>query len=272
VIVLLAVAGHFIYYQEKHKHDDALRLYGNVDIRDVNLGFRVFGRIEKLNYEEGDRVKQGDVLANLDKKPYADTLKAAKADIDDKTEALKNAQIIFERKKEFLSAKFASQQAYDDALAIKNPAIAAIHSSQANLADAEIKMADTDIVAPTDGTILTRVREPGTIVNPGDTVYVMAVDDPIWVKAYISEVDLGKIFPGMKAKITTDSRPDVSYEGQVGFISPVAEFTPKNVETTDLRTKLVYRLRIIIANKDRYLRQGMPVSVSIDSYQPHDKH
>jgi len=275
ILAILIAAGlgcYLYYYEEKHKHDDYLILYGNVDIRDVNLGFRVFGRVVKLNYEEGDRVKKGDVLCILDKKPYADTLKAAKADIDDKTEALKNAQLIFDRKKELLNAKFASQQAFDDASAVKNRAIAALHTAQASLADAEIKMMDTDVLAPADGTILTRVREPGTIVNPGDTIYVMAVDDPVWVRAYISETDLGKIFPGMKAKISTDSRPNIYYEGQIGFISPVAEFTPKNVETTDLRTKLVYRLRITISNKDRYLRQGMPVTVDIDTGQAHDKH
>lgn len=275
ILIPLALAliagGAYIYYHKQHSSDGKITLYGNVDIRDVNLGFRVFGRIEKLNFEEGDRVKTGEILASLDKTPYGDTVTAAKADLEDKQAALKIAELVFDRKKELLSAKFASQQAYDDASAARNRAIAAVHGAQANMADANIKYADTDILAPADGTILTRVREPGTIVNPGDTVYVMAVDDPIWVRAYISESELGKIFPGMNAKIYSDSRPDVSYDGQIGFISPVAEFTPKNVETPDLRTKLVYRLRITISNKDRYLRQGMPVTVKIDPGQTHDK-
>lgn len=271
LLLALFVGGVYIYYHKQHSSDGMITLYGNVDIRDVNLGFRVFGRIEKLNFEEGDHVKTGEVLAVLDKKPYNDNVVAAKADLDDKTAALKIAELVYDRKKELLGAKFASQQAYDDAAAIKNRATAALHGAQANLTDANIKLADTDILAPSDGVILTRVREPGTIVNPGDTVYVMAVDDPVWVRAYISETELGKIFPGMLAKIYTDSRPEDAYEGQIGFISPVAEFTPKNVETPDLRTKLVYRLRITISNKDRYLRQGMPVTVKIDPRQSHDK-
>ncbi len=275
-IAFLLAAGfgayYYYYYIIPSENDGSLTLYGNVDIRDVNLGFRVFGRLEKMNFEEGDRVKAGQILASLDKKPYADNVEAATADVEDKTEALKAAEQIFDRKKELIRTKNASQQTYDDALAIKNRATALLHVAQASLADANINFADTDILAPTDGTILTRVREPGSIVNPGESVYVLAVDEPIWVRAYISEMDLGKVFPGMKARITSDSQPDKTYEGQIGFISPVAEFTPKTVETTELRTKLVYRLRITILNKDRYLRQGMPVTVKIEPKEAHDKH
>jgi len=71
----------------------------------------------------------------------------------------------------------------------------------------------------------------------------------------------------MEAKITTDANPDKPYIGHIGFISPVAEFTPKTVETPELHTQLVYRLRIIVKNTDQYLRQGMPVSVHIDTTQ-----
>lgn len=273
VIIIALGAGAYYFYYKNHHHDDGtITLYGNVDIRDVNLGFRVFGRLEKMSFEEGDRVTKGQVVASLDKQPYADDVKAATADLEDKKEALDIAEKIFIRKRELLQTKFASQQAYDDALAIKNRASANLHLAEAKLQDAKIKFADTDIIAPADGTILTRVREPGSIVNPGESIYVMALDQPIWIRAYISEMDLGKIFPGMKAKITADSQPGKAYEGQIGFISPVAEFTPKTVETTDLRTKLVYRLRITIQNTDRYLRQGMPVTVNIEPQaKPNDQ-
>jgi HlyD family secretion protein len=274
ILVILLLAGIGIYYTYFRHHpeaDNTITLYGNVDIRDVNLGFRVFGRVEKLNFEEGDRVKKGQIMATLDKKPYADSVQSATADLEDKMEALKTAEQVFNRKKELIKTKFASQQVFDDALALKNRATAALHGAQANLQDANIKFADTDIVAPNDGTVLTRVREPGSIVNPADTVYVVSIDDPIWIRAYISEENLGKIYQGMKARLYTDSRPDQPYEGQIGFISPVAEFTPKNVETTDLRTKLVYRIRITISDKDRFLRQGMPMTIQIDTREAHDK-
>ena len=85
----------------------------------------------------------------------------------------------------------------------------------------------------------------------------------MWIRAFVSEEGLGLIYPGMPAEIYTDSRKDYAYQGHIGFISPVAEFTPKTVETTQLRTDLVYRLRIIVDNPDWGLRQGMPVTIKL---------
>ena len=83
------------------------------------------------------------------------------------------------------------------------------------------------------------------------------------MRAYVGETDLGRIRPGMAAEVTTDSAPGKVYHGQIGFISPVAEFTPKAVETRELRTDLVYRLRVIVDDPDQGLRQGMPVTVAL---------
>lgn len=268
IIIAAAILAGFgiytYYYKASSDGNGQITLYGNVDIRDVNLGFRVSGRLDVMKFEEGDRVKKGDLLAALDKAPYTDNLNAAKADIDDKTEAYKNAKHGFDRKEELLKSKTASQQAYDDAMEGKNRSLAALHAAEAKLAEAKLNFTDTDLLAPSDGVILTRVREPGSIVGPGESIYVLAIDEPVWVRAYISETQLGKVFPGMKAKVYTDSNPDKPYDAQVGFISPTAEFTPKAVETTELRTKLVYRLRVTISNRDEFLRQGMPVTVVLE--------
>ena len=117
--------------------------------------------------------------------------------------------------------------------------------------------------APYDGVILSRIREKGTILSSGETVYSISMIQPVWVRAFIEEPMLGKIKLGQKALIYTDSRPKNPYNAHIGFISPVAEFTPKTVETTSLRADLVYRLRIIVDNVDPYLRQGMPVTIKI---------
>jgi HlyD family secretion protein len=90
----------------------------------------------------------------------------------------------------------------------------------------------------------------------------MALSNPMWVRAYVSESDLGKVAPGMKVSIFTDSAPGNAYAGTIGYVSPVAEFTPKTVETPDLRTDLVYRLRVVVDHPDAALRQGMPVTVT----------
>ena len=295
--------------------DDALVLYGNVDIRQVELGFRVSGRIAGMPFEEGDVVQEDQLLATLDRRPYEDDVRLAAADVAveranvDKLEtgtrlaeieqaralvAERQASLVyaeqqFERHEQLVETGAVSRQAHDDTIAALDEARARLNSSQKELdlalegfrsedraagqaqlevalarrAVAETALADTELLAPASGTILSRVREPGAIVAEGETVYTLSLDRPVWVRAYVPEPDLGLIHPGQTALVTTDSRPDQPYTAQIGFISPVAEFTPKSVETTELRTDLVYRLRIIIKDVDRGLRQGMPVTVRI---------
>lgn len=126
----------------------------------------------------------------------------------------------------------------------------------------KIDLNDSVIKAPVDGVILTRFKEIGAITNAGESILEIAKTDEFWVRAYIDEKNLGNIKPGLKMSIQTDSRSE-NYEGVIGFISPVAEFTPKNIETQELRADLVYSFRVIIKNSDDKLRQGMPVTLQI---------
>ncbi len=91
----------------------------------------------------------------------------------------------------------------------------------------------------------------------------MRLRDPKWVRVYAEEPDLGRIHAGMTATVTNDSFVGKQYEGWVGFISPVASFTPKTVETTDLRTSLVYEVRVFVKDPADELRLGMPATVNI---------
>ncbi|WWW12860.1 HlyD family efflux transporter periplasmic adaptor subunit [Arcobacter cryaerophilus gv. pseudocryaerophilus] len=126
----------------------------------------------------------------------------------------------------------------------------------------KIDLNDSVIKAPVDGVILTRFKEIGTITNAGESILEIAKTDEFWVRAYIDEKNLGNIKPGLKMSIQTDSRSE-NYEGVIGFISPVAEFTPKNIETQELRADLVYSFRVIVKNPDDKIRQGMPVTLKI---------
>jgi len=113
-----------------------------------------------------------------------------------------------------------------------------------------------------------RILEPGDMAFPSSPVLTLALDDPLWVRAYVSEPDLGRIRSGMRANIKTDSFPGKVYKGWIGFISPTAEFTPKQVETTELRSKLVYLVRVYVHNPEGELRLGMPATVIIPLNQP----
>ena len=261
------VAGLYYFHQGKNgKNDEGLVLYGNVDIRELALGFRVPGRLEQMKLEEGDRVSPGQVLALLDQAPFNDDLAVREAQVRETEAGLANAEKTFERRAALVKNGSVAVSDYDDALAKRDELKARLDTSKAQLAQARTDLGDTVLTSPSAGTVLTRVREPGAIVTAGDVVYTISLDNPVWVRTYVIEPDLGRVYPGCKVLVATDSGS--RYEGQVGFISPRAEFTPKTVETAALRTDLVYRLRIIVNAPDQGLRQGMPVTISIPREKP----
>ena len=241
--------------------DSAITLYGNVDIRDVSLGFRVAGRISDVQFEEGDRVGKSAVIAVLDKQPFEDDVALYTAQLEAAEVSLKKVEKPFQRRAQLTKIGAISTEERDDAEAARDEAEAQVKTARARLQQSLTRLEDAVLFAPNDGVILTRVREPGAVVSAGEPVCSLALDSPVWVRTYIDEPRLGLIHPGQKAVVLTDS--GASYEGHIGFISPQAEFTPKTVETTQLRTDLVYRLRVIVNNPDKGLRQGMPVTVRL---------
>lgn len=315
----IAISLHLWRLYETKAYDGRV-LYGNVDIRQVNLAFRVSGRIEKMFFEEGDNVKAGQVAAVLDKKPYEDDVHLYLALVEESAAQLAKLETGYrveeiakekanvaeheasfnleeknlERSKTLFERNVISRQNYDEALARWNEtkaqlasaheyftlvskgfrdeeiraAKATLKASEARLEQTYTSLSDTEIKIPSDGIVLTRVMEPGAIVAAGQTVYTISLCSSVWVRTYVNEPDLGKVYAGMPVRIYSDSAPDKPYTGHIGFISPEAEFTPKSVETPELRTSLVYRLRIIADNPDNGLLQGMPVTIKLDGKNP----
>ncbi len=134
--------------------------------------------------------------------------------------------------------------------------------AEAELEQVQTALADTLLMAPSPGIVMTRAREPGSMVSAGATIVSLTLQEPVVVRAYVDEPHLGHVSPGTSVTITTDSSSKV-YRGRVGFVSPQAEFTPKSVATPELRTDLVFRLRILVQDADPSLLQGMPVTVQL---------
>jgi HlyD family secretion protein len=316
IVLLIVVAAGFLVWREfgGESSKRGLTLYGDIDVRQVDLSFKVAGRIAKLDVDEGDAVKAGQVLASLDKRYFDDDVRLQQAHVDaaaanllklhngsrpedieqakaalaERKANLANAEITFARQSALLRSHVTSQQNFDNAEMASNSARAQVQSAQAalnlvvagprsedivagqaqldtekaQLIEVKRRLTDAELVAPNNGVILTRAREEGAIVQPGETVFTLTLTKPVWVRAYVDERDLGRIKPGMAMLIHTDTPGGRVYRGSVGFISPLAEFTPKSVETPELRTDLVYRLRIIVSDADSGLRQGMPVTVT----------
>jgi HlyD family secretion protein len=140
---------------------------------------------------------------------------------------------------------------------------AQLDAAEADLALLKRQLADADLVAPTDGVIRNRLMEPGELATPQRPVFAIAITTPKWVRAYLSEVELSRVPLGAPARVTMDSAPNDPLQGKVGFISSTAEFTPKTVQTKELRTSLVYEVRVFVDDPEDRLRLGMPATVTI---------
>ena len=315
VVVLGAVVGTVWVRRIECKNGtcDSLQIFGNVDIRQVQVAFFNTGRIEQLLVQEGDAVKSGQLLAQLDASRYQSALDRAEAQAAAQEKivarlqagsrpeeiaeaqarvrvaqaALKDTRQKSRRLKALAADEYASKQHLEESEIAEDAAQANLDALQqvASLveqgprpedieaAQAQLKAlqaardlawqewTDTKLFAPTNGIIQNRILEQGDMAFPQTPVFTLALNDPVWVRAYVPEPELGKIAPGMKATVKTDSYPDKEYPGWVGYISPTAEFTPKQVETTDLRTRLVYEVRVFVTNPQNELRLGMPATV-----------
>lgn len=239
---------------------------------------------------------QREVLRRLTAGSRPEEIRKAAADLDAASADLHNAELTAERVFNLAAQRAATAQASDDARAMLDVATArkaaaqevyalmklgpreediaaaraTLEANEAQLDLAKKDLADAELKAPADGAVEDRILEPGDMASPQKPVLTLALDDPLWVRVYVAETDLPAIRPGMKAWVATDGFPGERYEGWVGFISPTAEFTPKSVETSEVRTKLVYQVRVFVGNPKGELRLGMPavVHVPLDQGQP----
>ena len=316
-MLVLAIAGYGVFSGLLMQKDAGrLTLYGNVDIRQLDVAFRVGGRISKVLAEEGEALRAGDILAELDDEPLRQSHAAASANFAMQEAVLlkfergyraeevaqAEAAVVgaraqadhalqeFRRIERLRASNAVAQKDFDSAkaafidagaglkAATENYAKlksgyqiedvdaqrATLAAAKAQLDQARTALDDAVLKAPQDGVVLTRVREAGAMVQPGQTVYTLSLTRPVWIRAYVKQPKLGLIKPGMPVRVTVDSAPEKSWPGTVGFISPKAEFTPKSVETQDVRDDLVYRIRVIAEDPENVMRQGMPVTVTID--------
>lgn len=142
---------------------------------------------------------------------------------------------------------------------------ARLDQAQAALGLAEVQLGNATLVSPMNGVVLSKNTEPGEYVSPGTPIVTVGDIEHVFLRAYIAETDLGRVKLGQTAEITTDTFAGKVYTGTVSFIAPQAEFTPKTVQTAKERVKLVYRVKIDIANPDMELKPGMPADAAIQT-------
>lgn len=242
----------------------ASALPGYIEKREVSLGFVIPGRILTLLAEEGQSVLPGQVLAHLDPEPYRYEVDQARADLKDKEASKIFAFRERDRQAELQPTHTSTLRDFDQAQSLADRAQASYDLALARYEQALYRYNQTTLLAPASGVLTRRLLEPGSIVNQ-QPVFVLTLTDPIWVRAYAQGDQLERCQPGTSVMIQTDSGR--MFSGVIGYISPQAEFTPKAVQTSELRPQLVYRMRIVLDAKQETmgLRQGVPVTVLLPS-------
>ncbi len=237
---------------------------------------------------------QREVVARLEAGALPQEIAKARADAAAARVDAANAERNSARARDLAAKHFVAQQQADDARAAAEAAAARLKSvrealslvvmgprkediaaakatleaNAAALAVVRRDLAEAELHAPSAGVIESRVLQPGDMASPQKPAYTLALIDPLWVRVYVPETDLGKLRPGSRAEVSTDSHPGKRYRGWVGYISPTAEFTPKSVETREVRTTLVYQVRVFVCAPSDGLRLGMPATVTIAPDQP----
>jgi HlyD family secretion protein len=316
-LVAAAIAGTLFYLltKEKGEKEPFIKISGNIEATEADVGFRVSGRIVNRYVEEGGWVEKGKVLARLDDEDLRNRLELARATLVSAQARLdkllagsrpeeireaeaavnqskfdsENRQTQYERMKLLYEKRVIPKETYDNSETALKVARATLERAtqnyllvkegprkediddaraQAEQAKASLKLAETQlsytvIYAPFSGVVLVKSAEVGEVVNPGTPVLTLADIENVWLKAYISETDLGKIKWGQEVMVATDLRPKKEYKGRISFISSQAEFTPKSIQTEKERVTLVYRIKVDISNPNHELKPGMPADGKI---------
>lgn len=282
---------------------DRIEASGTIEGTDVNIGSEVAGRAKEVRVDEGTSVSKGDTLVIIDDREYQIQLRQAAAneeaaeaqyrlalegsrreDVVQAEAAFKNAESDYQRMKTLLASHTITQKQYDDAearyVSAKQPyeklnrglrtneivSIKAKRDQAAAQADQlRKKLHDCTILSPTQGIVTLRGVEPGELVGVGSNVLRVTYLEKVKLTIYVNETDLPKVQLGQKATVTVDAFKDRSFAGTVIYKSPVAEFTPKNVQTKEERTKLVYAVKIQIENPDGSLSPGLPADATLST-------
>ncbi len=294
VLVLIGCSGN---------NDKQISASGTIESTEVTVSAKVGGQVLKLLVDEGSNVKAGDTLTLLDRSDWEIQLDQAKANVaaaeaqyklavqgareEDITQAeatLRNAEDDLNRTEGLFKEGSITQKQLDDArtrqiLAKQNydklkrgsrpeeidAARARRDQAVAQVKAIKKKIDDSFVVAPINGVITQKAIEEGEVVMPNASLFRISRLDKVHLIIYVSEEELARVKLGQDAKVYIDAEPKKAFSGKVIYISSIAEFTPKNVQTKEDRTKLVFGVKIEILNPEQTLKPGMPADAVIET-------
>lgn len=263
-IVLIAGIALIVFLRLGNTRDQGtLTLSGNVEVTEVNMGFKIPGRVQSLYTDEGRTVTKGGKIATLDSAELESMVNQSKASVKNAEAQFKKARKDHERYALLYRDGVIASQQMDAAMSSYDVAVSQLQLSRASLRTAEVKLKDSVMYAPLNGVVLRKNIEEGETVGAGTMVITIGDLGNPWVKVYVKEDELGTVKLGQKADVVVDSFPNKRYEGIVTYISSDAEFTPKNVQTKEERVKLVFGVKVSVKNQNNELKPGMPADVKV---------
>lgn len=265
---------------------------GSLEATEINIRSKTGGQILEMLAKEGTMVNPGNIIAVVDTEKLAlqreqieaglaevkFVMKSARGKVASAEEQLENVKKKFERITSLYNQGSATQQQMDDIETQHNLAKTQLRQAksgyqasqmkklqiEANLNLIQSHVDDCYIKSPATGTVIKKYVEQGETISQGMSVVDIADLSRMWIKLYVTAQELGFVTLNERAEIMVDSFPEKKFSGKVIWISPKAEFTPKNVQTKEARADLVYAVKIELANPDNELKIGMPADIIVE--------
>jgi len=247
----------------KNRYSKDITASGTIEATEVHVASQVSGKVKKILVREGNPVNKGDTLAIIDHSTLDLQLKQAEAGVELAKAQLQIDQKDLPRILELFKTGGVAQKQKDDAEAHYRASKARLAQAQASVDLLRKTISDCYLTAPVSGVITDMLIEDGELAGQGATVVTISRLGKVNLMIYLSEIELGRVKLGQQAEVRIDAEPKRIFPGQVVYISPEAEFTPKNVQTKEDRVKLVFGVKIEINNPDGILKPGLPAEAKI---------
>ena len=261
LIVCSFAAGYF--WKAHNRNHGQIKVSGNIEGDDVRLSFRVQGQIIELLTDEGRVVKVGEPVARLNTDELTQIRDNAEGSLRAAEHQYALDKLDYERAENLFKAGAIPMQQRDAAKTLADADKANIEALNASFELAKTRLGFAELVSPLNGFVLVKSALAGEVVQIGAPVFTVVDLNSIWVTAYINEKDLGKVKLNQEAYVVADTYPGRKYKGWISFVSSEAEFTPKTIQTTEERVKLVYRIKVRVDNSSLELKPGMPADAYI---------
>lgn len=279
--LFFVVTGIFVFFTASctNKNANLVKGSGTIEVTEYDVASKIPGRIAWLGVDEGDQVNDGGVIVRLTTRELdaqrnraVASLKAAEAQIISAGAQLKYSETNLKRVETLYKKGGASKQQLDlirsqtdSANAQLKATIAMKQEAENALKYAEVQLDESTIASPVTGVVLTKNYERGDVVMPGSTIFTLGNLNRPWIKIYVSDMDLGRVWLGQHVHLTVDSFPNKTFDGTVEQIANKAEFTPHDVQTKEDRTSLVFAVKVYINNEQKLLKPGMPADAVFEN-------